>query len=174
MPVLWWGDGVTTGTPYRDAYLRRIVEGGAYTELWTVDGEGRYLWNEAIRAVDAKHSEPPPQRLQCEECREYDLLRWEPRTRATLIVSGLCFTCEHWMRLAQGQGRPKVAIINGKHYMIGPEDASGMRGFGGQRFRILFKDGRSVTTTNLWHQGEIPEHFRERMPDNARWVERGE
>lgn len=24
-------------------------------------------------------------------------------------------------------------------------------------------------TTNLWHQGKIPEHYRGRLPDNAKW-----
>jgi len=41
------------------------------------------------------------------------------------------------------------------------------RGFGGKEFKITFKDGREMTCNNLWHRGEIPERFLERLPDNA-------
>jgi len=40
-------------------------------------------------------------------------------------------------------------------------------GCAGRRFWIRFFDGRTITTNNLWCQGEIPEEFREELPDNA-------
>lgn len=70
-----------------------------------------------------------------------------------------------------------VAVIDGEHYVIAPEDENrsfwSARGFGGRKFVIRFFDGREVTTTNLWHQGTIPPKFRDQMPDNAEFVTNG-
>jgi len=61
-------------------------------------------------------------------------------------------------------------VIDGEHYMLG-DNTAGMKGFGGRRFDIEFFDGRRVTTTDLWFQGVIPPKWRERFPDNARFVQ---
>jgi hypothetical protein len=62
-------------------------------------------------------------------------------------------------------------VVDGEHYLICDETASAvMRGFGGHPFGIEFFDGRRVTTRNLWHQGTVPPQYRDRYPDNARFV----
>lgn len=66
------------------------------------------------------------------------------------------------------------ARIDGNHYVIGKEDnKAGFRGFAGHKFVIEFisgpHQGKIIETTNLWHQGKIPEEYRELLPDNARW-----
>ena len=88
---------------------------------------------------------------------------------------GLCFGCWFWYEaLGIDAGDPdRVVIVDGRHYRIGEEPTpgySGTLGFGGRKWRIRFKDGREVTTHNLWHQGGIPESFRTRLPDNAEFV----
>lgn len=62
--------------------------------------------------------------------------------------------------------------VNGKHYMDGgsTELTSSRNGFGGSLFRVKFHDGRYLETNNMWHQGTIPDHFKERLPDNAVFV----
>jgi hypothetical protein len=69
--------------------------------------------------------------------------------------------------------QPGGLVIGGKHYRLGSEyEGSGaFKGHGGARFVIETADGTRVVTTNLWYQGEVPEHFRDRLPDNARFVE---
>lgn len=64
-------------------------------------------------------------------------------------------------------------VVDGEHYMLGddnPNLPSSCKGFGGRRYRIEFFDGRTVPTSDLWHQGTIPPKWRERYPDNARFV----
>lgn len=61
--------------------------------------------------------------------------------------------------------------IEGNHYTVGDENAKGMRGFGGVKFRIKFNDGTVVTTTNLWHQGKIPTPLQNELPNNAIFVD---
>ena len=109
---------------------------------------------------------------KCYECGKREECYWNEETNKTLIKYQLCFNCNFWREKVLMKDKPKVVRIKGSHYTIGAEEApTGMfRGFGGRVFKILFDDGREVTTTNLWHQGIIPEHFKERLPDNAKFL----
>ena len=81
---------------------------------------------------------------------------------------GECFECALWRERLPLVGNPDVAIIDGTFYTIGDEnDPSPFRGFGGDKFVINFKDGRKVTTTNLWCGGEISEAWKSKFPNNA-------
>lgn len=80
----------------------------------------------------------------------------------------VCYRCQFWLLKAQNKDHPDFVRCRGWHYIIGDDkNHVGERGFAGRTFTIKFKDGRVVTTSNLWGQGEIPERFRERLPDNA-------
>ena len=81
---------------------------------------------------------------------------------------GECFECALWRERLSLVGNPDVAIIDGTLYTIGDENSKDpFRGFGGDKFVINFKDGRQVTTTNLWCGGDISEAWRPQFPDNA-------
>lgn len=81
---------------------------------------------------------------------------------------GECFECALWRERLSLVGNPDVAIIDGTFYTIDDEDSKDpFRGFGGDKFVIHFKDGRKVTTTNLWCGGDIPEYWKSYFPDNA-------
>lgn len=58
-------------------------------------------------------------------------------------------------------------IVKGSHYTIGDENSTSSRGFAGAKVRIKFFDGREVISTNLWHNGTIPEEYKELFEDNA-------
>lgn len=61
-------------------------------------------------------------------------------------------------------------VINGIAYFIGNENSkSSFRGYDGQPFYITFDDGTMIRTTNLWHNGTVPETYKDRLPDNAHW-----
>ena len=96
----------------------------------------------------------------------------------SLIENGECFECSLWRKRLPLVGQPDIAIIDGTFYSIGDEDAEGSRGFGGDKFVINFKDGRKVTTTNLWCGGNISEFWKPRFPNNAdfdwQWKKIGE
>lgn len=90
----------------------------------------------------------------------------------------LCRTCAFWWEKVEwklnGDVTDKgasVARIQGNHYTIHPSSRYGPQGFGGRKFVILFESGEEVITRNLWHQGEIPKHFREHLPNNATFVD---
>jgi hypothetical protein len=87
---------------------------------------------------------------------------------AVLLAEKLCSDCHFWIKKIKDTA-PNRVIAKGHHYRIGrPGEA--FPGFAGRKFVINFNDGRQITTTNLWHQGEVPARFRDRLPDNAVFV----
>lgn len=108
----------------------------------------------------------------CTECGEQEDGNWMPSVALKLAEERLCHSCEFWISKIAIAARADVARIRGTHYIVGKETDSkrGFRGFGGAAFEIKFADGRQVSTSNLWCQGEIPERFRARLPDNAEFV----
>lgn len=72
----------------------------------------------------------------------------------------------HWSGIAARTDGRLVIADDGHAYSIGTEHDY-PKGFGGQRWRIRFNDGRLVVTDSLWHMGEVPPEYRERLPVNA-------
>jgi hypothetical protein len=128
------------------------------------------------RKVAVMHSEESMNpSYTCKECTklvEEKKLPYSEALNKELIFKQLCFSCNFWCIRCLGVESLKSVRVNGLHYWIGNTCGGDkkFRGFGGRRFVIRFMGGREVTTTNLWHQGEIPEHFRERLPDNATFL----
>jgi hypothetical protein len=112
-----------------------------------------------------------PKKLDCVECGEkVNPENWCESTASDLRERSECFSCNFWLRYVRRKDEPNVVrATDGHHYIIGPEDdrPGCCRGHGGRKFVVRFTDGREVETTNLWHQGEIPERFRGRLPVNA-------
>jgi hypothetical protein len=90
-----------------------------------------------------------------------------------MLTDKVCFQCGFWFEkidLDNGPWKDTFVIANHYHYHIGDEVPKGARGFigsGGYRYTIEFFDGRVVESNNLWHQGEVPEIFWEKLPNNA-------
>lgn len=83
----------------------------------------------------------------------------------------VCSKCAFWLDLIRRKG-DHTAVIDGTHYSVFPaaDPKKGLLGFGGRKFTVKFKDGRTVVTNNMWHQGEVPALFRKHLPDNAEFV----
>ena len=118
--------------------------------------------------------------ITCSECGEDAALSYMGEIGLTMREQTLCFNCAFWFeKIALGVRRcDSVVRINGRHYVIEAEPdrtrrgwQDGMVGHGGREFQIRFDSGREVVTHNLWYQGEIPERWQERLPDNATWGE---
>ena len=112
--------------------------------------------------------------ITCKECGKASANEWMEPTKSRLAKLSLCFSCGFWQEWVDraAAGDPNIVRVNGNHWHIGDEnDRGGFRGCGGARWVIRFHDGREVVSTNLWNQSTIPEHFRERLPDNAVFAE---
>jgi hypothetical protein len=105
---------------------------------------------------------------KCKECGGQEQGNWMDDVSIKLALRELCHTCDFWHEKILIKDDPETARIDGTHYRVGQESVRGLfQGFGGHKFVIQFADGREVTTTNLWHQGPIPERFADRLPNNA-------
>ncbi|MFD7868020.1 hypothetical protein [Streptomyces sp. NPDC059783] len=102
-----------------------------------------------------------------------------PRTCCT---TGKCFDCRFWEEKVRwsenGDEMPAhgrhaaapVARVNGWHYIVKAYNTTTPAqylGFGGAVFVFRFEDGTELTSNDVMCQGEIPAHFRDRLPDNA-------
>ena len=141
-------------------YPKMLSEGG----IWTSCTSGKDT-EEECRIANGVPDEP------CRECGKiFETTYLEP-IKQEMLADNICFSCHHWRGLFRSKGNSKCLVIDGKHYMIGPRaEDSQYNGFGGAKFVILFDDGRQVETNNLWHQGVVPAVWRERLPDNAKFV----
>jgi hypothetical protein len=103
----------------------------------------------------------------CVECHtDYFSIHWNKQTNETLVKNHICFTCNFWREKIEIKDNPSCFRIAGEHYQLGGEG-----GFGGREFSIKKASGEIITTKRLWPQGSIPEHFQDRLPDNAEFVE---
>ncbi len=108
----------------------------------------------------------------CVECKQSHKGNWSKDLAYRLQLKQLCFYCDFWLRKLNTSVSHRQVRVKGGCYYIGDEgggDWAG-RGFGGARFHIRFHDGREVVTTNLWHNGEIPSLFLDRLSDNAVFI----
>lgn len=62
--------------------------------------------------------------------------------------------------------------IGGRHYVAipGVVDPRPFMGHGGARLRWRDSSGNAYESNDVWSQGDIPEGFRDRLPDNAKWI----
>jgi hypothetical protein len=100
------------------------------------------------------------------------------------LTNRLCFSCDFWTKLCQPKEGCIQIIVDGHHYQTGYADvncpdAPRFAGFGGRQFYVkLLKEIPRVPfiffTHNMWHQGTIPIRFRDRLPDNAEFINKVE
>jgi len=113
----------------------------------------------------------------CVECKQPHKGNWSKEHAYRLVEKQLCFNCDFWVGKLNLSHSHRQVRVDGKCYFTGDENdgSQGMRGFGGARFHIRFhEEGREIITSNLWHNGDIPLVFRDRLPDNAIFIRSSE
>lgn len=84
---------------------------------------------------------------------------------------------EEW--ISKREKDPEHFIIcGGERYYIGCEDTPARgrgRGFGGDTFYIRYLDSNKVVkSTNLYHNGDVPERWKGRLPDTVEFISKTE
>lgn len=109
----------------------------------------------------------------CKCCgKESDIGNFQPDCEVVVTAKplGLCYNCGFWTwKVNTIKESPNTfATVDGHLYHISPDDPKAIfKGFGGSEFIIKYFDGRSVKSHNLWHNGKIPDLFKDRIPNNA-------
>lgn len=117
-------------------------------------------------------AETDTMRRVCKDCGAVDYsTAFTPNCAEKKVIDaeGVCFTCAYW-RVAIAKKHDTV--IEGRIYSVGnvhrpPGPHNGMAG---RRFDIEYFDGRLVTTHDLWGGSEVPERYRQQIPDTARFL----
>ncbi len=98
------------------------------------------------------------------------------------LCSVECFEKDFWLDILKRKNRE--LIIDGKAYLVGKTNSL-FKGFSGRRFYIrmldtpenkthLYGPNEVFTTDNLWHNGTVPENFKEQLPNNAEFITENE
>lgn len=112
---------------------------------------------------------------QCRECAELLDDGWIEEVKQRVLTERLCHNCLIWTDLLTLDSGLVRVVVDGEHYSFRRGDDGpgrmGFTGFGGRAFTIHWRDDTpEETTRNLWRQGTIPDHFRDRFPNNADFV----
>lgn len=79
------------------------------------------------------------------------------------------FTDKFWND--QLQSRENALVINGSQYRLGVEYPAKGYGMNGEHYKIkMLENGAIIDTADLWHQGTVPEEYRNVLQDNAKFV----
>jgi hypothetical protein len=143
-------------------YGIRLITRGAITTRWKgkSEEEGREAWAALL-------AQP-----RCLECGLPEDGNYCEPSKTELREKQLCFNCNFWTHLLK-DNPAEVVVVGTNRYTIGPvlpEGYRGFKGFDGAKVEIKFFGGREVTTCNLWHNGEVPVHFRDRIKPNAEFT----
>lgn len=106
------------------------------------------------------------------KCGAIDKMLWNECDECGILIDdlkSLCDSCKGWVDFLNRENSVQV-IIDGYCYTIGP-----LGGFRGEDSSFEFFDSslEPVTTDKLWHKGPVPNQFRDRLPDNAKWLSGG-
>lgn len=147
-------DDVPCTRPENHLGDHQAFETGFYTN--TPEMVSCYQWNRAGGSIQAIREEKDEYRGVCVEC--------NIRTKGEKTI---CSLCGHWLEHIEHTSDKRI-VVDGAHYLVGP-----VGGFGGAKWVIEFLDPtrEGFTTHQLWYQGTIPSHFKDRIPDNARFIQ---
>lgn len=96
-----------------------------------------------------------------------------------------CFHCAFWYNIHEGDPDTEdpytPVVVNHSHWSYPSSEPIHFERSHGWSYRpiptmhyILFENGRIAETNQLWHQGTVPEHFYDLIPNNAVFIDRAE
>ena len=96
-----------------------------------------------------------------------------------------CFHCAFWYHIAEydpdEENTSIPVVVNHTHWSYPSQEPLHFPESHGWSLRpihimhyILFENGIVAETNQLWYQGDIPEHFRNMIPNNAVFIDRAE
>lgn len=89
-----------------------------------------------------------------------------------LIKHRMCFRCNCFREIEERAKWDKDRmIVDGSSYQV-VRHKTAFQGFGGRQFKFRRFDNPEeiVVSNNVWHQGDIPEIWKAKIPNNAEFV----
>lgn len=112
--------------------------------------------------------------LKCIECGGYiETKNWLGKVGEVLKERKLCHSCNHYFEAVETVNEPRRVIVNGSLYWRkdwNSTSPSHCLGFGGSVYLIKMHSGEVFKTNDLWFNGDIPDRFKDRLKDNAEFI----
>ena len=111
--------------------------------------------------------------FQCKCCGVHIDIRDYRRAplKEMMLQEKLCYSCAYWVDIINNPPLHSQ-IINGRFLTFNPweTEISVFDADGKESFYIMQTDGDVRRSNNVWFQGEVPERFRNLLPDTARYI----
>ena len=102
--------------------------------------------------------------MNCQICKEEVKTNGlYPALRIDLKKRKVCHSCDIWLTHWQQRNDKNVLRISGNHYIM-VDDGTGIE--------LTVRRNGKLVTVHAWHQGVIPQVFRNALPDNASYARR--
>lgn len=116
--------------------------------------------------------------LECSMCgRKYSTFAFDDSSRLFRIMQNrnVCYKCAFWQDIIDN--RPEhLEIVRGIAYRFLPYQYERLPNYilgnGGRVMYILGRDGIAKKSNDVWEIGEVPQHFREKLPNTAYLVDK--
>lgn len=108
--------------------------------------------------------------VTCAKCGKKEKAQYVDEMKNKMVSRNLCFSCLFWTEILEDKDNPRRIFVEGHAYFLGKEKRDSyreFRGYGGSRFFIGYMNGGKTESTNLWHNGDIPELFKNDLPNTA-------
>lgn len=140
-----------------------LLSGDGYPKGWSSISQGAATVEELRKKVPLA-DEP------CSVCGSPYSLSY--CNKADLIKHEMCSLCNFWREKVETRTKDHVCV-EGHFYRLGnanPAD-SRMLGHGGRKFYVRRHGEKEIKVFNdVWHAGEIPPAFRDRLKDDAEFL----
>jgi len=102
--------------------------------------------------------------MNCQVCKNpINTTGFYQELKERLEKAGICHSCDIWLAHWKQRNDDNVLRISGNHYII-VKDGTGLE--------LTVRRNGKLQTVSAWHQGLIPEVFRNALPDNAQYARR--
>lgn len=144
----------------------------------TRNNEGKLIYSSCGIAHDSLEGLKKHECVSEEPCRECGgIAAYHYYGAEKMIARNLCFFCNcQTNKVLEYKNNPNVVVIDGTYYTVGKNvgkssDERRFAGHGGREIKIKrFNSEEILVCNNLWCGGEIQDHFKSRMPNNAKFV----
>ncbi len=129
------------------------------------------LINMEVKETEAELWTPPPAPVMVKvKCAQDGCATKVEVLKEQANIKHWCKDCRVWLKRAS-LAKYRSIRYKGRHYTEGGSVLHGIRGSGGEVFRIKFKDGHELETSDLWPNGDVPKRFKSKLPDNVKQFE---
>ena len=133
-------------------------------------------WSSITRGyptIEELYEKAPLAFKPCSVCGSPYALQYDKSHNARLLHHRMCFTCDFWREKVADYTKNDVVVAGHFYRLLNADPAAGrMLGHGGSKFFCRRLGETEIKEfNNVWHCGEVPPQYRDRLVDTAEFVD---